>query len=302
LASRLSKEKASLDLSSSGVKDFKGLQLLTGLKALNLNNAGFNTLTIENSIKQINDYISKLTQLENLNLSNNNLKDADLDTSGKNPTPTNGIWVPLLKLVNLTTIDISNNSFLDLRGIIELPKLEKIYLYNNHQTQEGYGSKGTVNIYQGYVPLLERKPLIEIYNENAQTPYKIVIENDPDYLARRNILLNIRYQKKLPTGVPISNIWLNGTTKLLSDSPIDYDVPILDRSIKQGDAITQQDRSATIVFSPLDDPLGTATSFIMTYTYYVGVGPPIYGGAYIYTNVEKKILTLTFPVERIASY
>ena len=101
----------------------------------------------------------------------------------------------LSKLSNngtLKILDISNNNINYFDGISDITSLEKVYLYNNNQTDKYLGSKGICN-YQAFADLMRNG--CAVYNDiSNNVPVLYAESNSLDDYRR---LKEISYQDKL---------------------------------------------------------------------------------------------------------
>ncbi|WP_412675767.1 leucine-rich repeat protein [Bacillus pacificus] len=129
------------DGEKQGITDVGGIEFMTNLEELTLQNFGLKNTSFISSLRnlkivdlsnnEIEDMqpISSLTQLENLNISNNNVKNAK----------------ELFKINTLKILNISNNKIgnADLEGISQLNELDKLVV--NHNNISGLEEISNIN-------------------------------------------------------------------------------------------------------------------------------------------------------------
>ncbi|MBE6697839.1 MAG: leucine-rich repeat domain-containing protein [Ruminococcaceae bacterium] len=225
LTSRLNRvvDQTQLNFSSTGVttvKNYKGIEFLSGATGINLD--GALTRGTTTNFTTMTTYLTQMTNLEYLNLANNNIQDSE---GGFNFGATTDVIAPLTVLTKMNEIHLENNVIHDFTSLIDFPELKTAYVYGNVPTfngfgigfidnmiadvlQQVYGSVGATNT-ATFAAL--HATGTTIYNKtNGDDPVAFTPEAETTnmYLA----FSNIEYQDKLYEGVPIESVWATMST------------------------------------------------------------------------------------------
>jgi hypothetical protein len=235
------------------------------------------------------NYISQMSGLEELDLSNNALYDSS-PSNFAFPTGTDNNFIGILSaLSNLKILNLNNNKIFYFSDLTAFASLERVYTYGNSHTANfwflsdffttlsngTYGSVGSVNlaVYQ------------QLYNERGVQVYHIQGQafsggsGDSDYAK----MSNITYQDKLPQGASIERAY-----EFLSTDPSHYGIVMP----SDGSGYNIDTNSWRISFS-YEGAADEATEFIMTYSYTM---------VFDQSNIPDVTISITarFSVTRIA--
>ena len=174
------------DTALASVTDFSGIKYLTSVTEVNLSGG-----TLSNNVL---NGISEMRSLKRLVLRNCGLT----NVSSLSKLSNNG---------TLKILDISNNNINYFDGISDITSLEKVYLYNNNQTDKYLGSKGICN-YQAFADLMRNG--CAVYNDiSNNVPVLYAESNSLDDYRR---LKEISYQDKLKDGLDIRDLYESYST------------------------------------------------------------------------------------------
>ncbi len=206
----------------ASVTNLKGIEFLSGTQYMRLKPQFINSSNASTSARSVMQYITGMTSLRELVLTDNDFYDRD--SSG---AAYNGMFDGIESLVNLTTLYMDENKIYSFEFLLKLPALEKVYINDNivTETMGGgnaavdsifYGSSGLTN-YTVYQQLQSNG--VAVYNTAAisgsNTVYKL-FENSSeinDYINLRSI----EYQAKLAAGEDIRKLYQGFST-----TPADY--------------------------------------------------------------------------------
>lgn len=281
LSSDVSGYSGDLDCSQIQYSDLRGLELLTSASSLNLSNN--NASVILNGLS----YISEMSSLTSLNLSNCNLYDRSSSNLGL-PTGTDNHFIASLQtLTNLEQLDLSNNkiySFADLSGFVSL---KAVYVYNNTFSSNSgwniinniitpiinqiYGSQGAQN---SAVYIVLKNKGVDVYNVLVDGVPSYIMSDTTNFVSN---LLALEYQEYVPEGVSIEQIYS------------DFSTSISDYAISNA----YNEGTESIKFGYIGDDPFTSTTFTLTYTFQVNTGA-------IFPNLQNVDIVLEFDITRYA--
>jgi hypothetical protein len=192
--------------------NFKGMEFLTGVKYLNLTDHP--ALSTAAGAGAAATAISGMINLETLILSDNAFRDRDDAASTDNGT--------LSLFANLDKVKylyVDGNDIFSFEWLSEMSALEKVYLYDNSDSDDFtnlvkvfYGSTGLVNL-QIFKDLTD----VGIAVYNVKSDNNIILFEEVAGINDYIRLSSVEYQKKLPEGADIRILYEG-----LSTDPTDY--------------------------------------------------------------------------------
>lgn len=296
ITSRLSREVAELDFSNNTlIDDFAGIELLTGVKSLNMRNAGISGYNV-NKFGTLATYISSMQALEVLDLSNNSIKDRDARSDNfPFPTGTNNEFVSKISVLkNLKMLYLNDNKLYSFAGLSNFESLEKAYVHNNSFTSTFfwgdianaitaiinsiYGSKGTAN--EADFAIITANGTKVIVEMQGQNEIEYVSSDSGEYTVLIRNLMNLEYQDKLKDGLDISAIW-----STLSVTPSTYTSKTFSNSINNTIG-TDSVSFEAIVDDVNGITVNNTTKFKIVYTYEI-----VYDEG-LFQDVKKQAVTI----------
>ncbi len=275
----LDAEKETLSFENeTTIDNYKGLEYLTGLKKINMNNCGISNYTVD-QFATLAGYLSQMTSLEELFLANNSIKDRNA-MSNIIPFPTgtdNGFVEKLSALTNLRFLHLENNKIYQFRGIQNFESLETVYVYNNTFSSSWsfldealgvndiYGSTGEIN--QAYYVQIYTKNVTVVWKENVNF---VPTASSSKFTSLINSLMNLEYQYMIPEGQDISMVYNH-----LSTNTTDYSEEPLSNS--RGDNVGV-DKMEFVPVLEGGATTATTTQFRAVYTYEFFYDGGIFGG------------------------
>lgn len=210
------KNKVTISLAASdtdtSINSLKGIDRMTGIRALSLQNI---TLSPDYFVREI-EYISKITNLSILNLSNTGIYDQTGNSTTSLPQGTNNnILETLSALINLEELYLANNKIYSFAALENFASLKKVDIsYNKFTTNIGwevlddllsglvnslYGTWGANNI--AVIANLESNGVEVIREENTNNELKQEMKDIVKALS------SLEYQDRLDKDVAISTLF-----------------------------------------------------------------------------------------------
>ena len=223
------KNKVTISLAASdtdtSINSLKGIDRMTGIRALSLQNI---TLSPNYFVREI-EYISKITNLSILNLSNTGIYDQTGNATTSLPQGTNNnILETLSDLINLEELYLANNKIYSFVALSNFASLKKVDIsYNKFTTNIGWGVlddllSGLVNSLYGtwganniaVIANLESNGVEVIREENTNNELKQEMKDIVKALS------SLEYQDRLDKDVAISTLFSLYPTGNASDTDI----------------------------------------------------------------------------------
>lgn len=166
----------------ASVKNWNGIQYLTGATAVNLTG-----VTVDDALIQI---LNQMTFLQSLIMQNCSLTDTEIS----------GLALPKLRTLNVADNGVNDFSWLT---VDNFPALQRVYVYGNENADGYRGSTGMSN-YQTFEDLVRAG--VNVYNTLNSNSVPMLFESSTDLNDYRR-LKSIVYQSVLKTGVSITTVY-----------------------------------------------------------------------------------------------
>ncbi len=282
------------------ITSYQGLQYLTGLKNLNMKNCGISSYSVA-QFGTLAQYISQMVKLESLDLSNNNIKDRNSNSTTGTPTGTDNEFVRKLGvLANLSVLHLENNKIYQFKGLNEFESLTEVFVHGNSftgrtilgidlaelvGTNDIYGSVGEINTAYYIQAYTSHNMKIwwksnEIYQPSA---------SQSKFSSLMSALSNLEYQEKIPVNTDISMVY-----NALSTDPSDYSDVTLSNSL--GDYIGKDSvKFEAVLAEGMTNETTTQFRIVYTYRHYYDQGSITQDIQYVDIEID-----MVYDVERVA--